>query len=293
MVLLDGKKLSTEIKAEIAVEVTRLKTAGHKVPHLSAILVGNSGASESYVSGKIKSCAEVGFKSSLFRFEDSVSEKELLDKIHAMNTDADIDGFIVQLPLPKHINVQKVTEAILPSKDVDGFHPINVGRLMQNIPCYLPATPYGIMQMIERYKIETAGKHCVVLGRSNIVGLPMSLLMARNTYPGNSTVTLCHSKTKNIMEIAASADIIVAAIGHPKFVTKEMVKEGAVVIDVGITRVPSDKTKSGYKITGDVDFESVASKCSYITPVPGGVGLMTIVGLLMNTLKAAKKEIKY
>ena len=263
------------------------------MPHLAAILVGNNGASESYVAGKIKSCAEVGFKSSLFRFEETVSEKELLEKINTINNNDDIDGFIVQLPLPKHINVQKVTEAISPAKDVDGFHPVNVGRMMQNIPCYLPATPYGIMQMIERYKIETSGKHCVVLGRSNIVGLPMSMLMARNTYPGNCTVTLCHSKTKNIKEVSASADIIVAAIGQPKFVTKEMVKEGAVVIDVGITRVASDKTKSGFKITGDVDFENVAAKCSYISPVPGGVGLMTIVGLLMNTMKAAKKEINY
>ena len=293
MVLLDGKKLSTEIKAEIAAEVVALKAKGHKVPHLAAILVGNSGASESYVAGKIKSCAEVGFNSSLFRFDETVSEKTLLDKINAINNDDDIDGFIVQLPLPKHINVQKVTESILPSKDVDGFHPINVGRVMQNIPAFLPATPFGIIQMIERYKIETSGKHCVVLGRSNIVGLPMSMLMVRNTYPGNCTVTVCHSKTKDIKEVIASADIIIAAIGHPKFVTKDMVKEGAAIIDVGITRVPSDKTKSGYKVTGDVDFENVADKCSYISPVPGGVGLMTIVGLLKNTLKAAKKEIQF
>jgi len=293
MILLDGKKLSAEIKAEIAAEATKLKAAGHKIPHLAAVLVGNNGASESYVAGKIRSCAEVGFKSSLVRYDETVSEKELLNKIAALNGDRDIDGFIVQLPLPKHINVQKVTEAISPCKDVDGFHPVNAGRMMHNIPCYIPATPFGILQMIERYKIETVGRNCVVLGRSNIVGLPMSSLMARNTYPGNCTVTLCHSKTKNIKEIASSADILIAAIGQPKYVTAGMVKEGAVVIDVGITRVPSDKTKSGYKITGDVDFDNVAPKCSYITPVPGGVGLMTIVGLLGNTLKAAKREISY
>ena len=293
MILLDGKKLSLEIKAEIAAEVTALKASGHKIPHLAAILVGNNGSSESYVAGKIKNCAEIGFKSSLFRFEESAGEKELLNKINELNDDYDIDGFIVQLPLPKHIHVQKVTEAIHPKKDVDGFHPVNVGRMAQNIPCYLPATPFGIIEMMERYKVETTGKHCVVLGRSNIVGLPMSILMARNTYPGNCTVTLCHSKTKNIKEIASSADIIIAAVGHPNYVTADMVKEGATVIDVGITRVPSDKTKSGYKITGDVDFDNVAPKCSHITPVPGGVGLMTIVGLLKNTLKAAKGEIAY
>jgi len=289
MTLLDGKTLSTEIKAEIAAEVRQLK----KPPHLAAVLVGNDGASESYVASKVKSCAEVGFKSSLIRYDASVTENQLLVKIHELNNDNDIDGFIVQLPLPKHISIQKITETVLPKKDVDGFHPVNAGRMIQNLPCYLPATPYGIMLMMERYKIETSGKHCVVLGRSNIVGMPMSILMARNGSPGNSTVTICHSKTEDINSILCSADIIIAAIGSPKFVKAEMVKEGAVVFDVGITRVPSSETKSGYKITGDVDFENVAPKCSYITPVPGGVGLMTIIGLLKNTLKAAKEEISY
>ncbi len=291
MILLDGKKISSEIKLELKSEVEQLVASGKRAPHLAAILVGNNGASETYVASKAKSCEEVGFKSSLIRFEDSASEKELLKKIIEINLDDSIDGLIVQLPLPKHISVQKVTETILPQKDVDGFHPINVGRMMQNLPCYLPATPFGILQVIERYKIETVGKHCVVLGRSNIVGLPMSVLMARNTYPGNCTVTLCHSKTKNLNEITQSADILIAALGQPGFVKADMVKQGVVVIDVGITRVASSQTKSGFKISGDVDFEHVSQKCSYITPVPGGVGLMTIVGLLKNTLMAAKKEI--
>jgi len=291
MILLDGKKLSTEIKSEIAVEVKRMFAAGKRPPHLAAILVGNNGASETYVASKARSCSEVGFESSLIRFDETVSEKELLEKIISINKDERIDGLIVQLPLPKHINVQKVTETILPQKDVDGFHPVNVGRMMQNLPCYIPATPFGILQMIERYKIETAGKNCVVMGRSNIVGLPMSVLMARNTYPGNCTVTLCHSKTKNISSITKEADIIIAALGQPGFVKADMVKDGAVVIDVGITRIPSTQTKSGYKISGDVDFEHVAPKCSFVTPVPGGVGLMTIVGLLQNTMMASKREI--
>ncbi len=291
--ILDGKKISSEIKLELKAEVEQLVASGKRAPHLAAILVGNNGASETYVTSKAKSCEEVGFKSSLIRFEDSVTEEELLKKIIEINIDESIDGLIVQLPLPKHINVQKVTETILPQKDVDGFHPINVGRMTQNLPCYLPATPFGILQMIERYKIETSGKHCVVLGRSNIVGLPMSVLMARNTYPGNCTVTLCHSKTKNLSEITQSADILIAALGQPGFVNADMVKQGVVVIDVGITRVTSTQTKSGFKISGDINFESVSPKCSYISPVPGGVGLMTIVGLLKNTLMAAKREIVY
>jgi methylenetetrahydrofolate dehydrogenase (NADP+) / methenyltetrahydrofolate cyclohydrolase len=293
MTIIDGKKLSTEFKAEITAEVKEMKDAGKKTPHLAAILVGNDGASETYVSSKVKTCEELGFKSSLIRFESNVTSKELLHAIDRINKDDDIDGLIVQLPLPKHIDVQKVTEAILPQKDVDGFHPINVGRMMQNLPCYIPATPYGILLMFEKYKIETAGRHCVVIGRSNIVGMPISVLMSRNTYPGNCTVTVCHSKTKNIADVIRTADIIIAAIGSPKFVTANMVKEGAVVIDVGISRSTSTETKSGYKLSGDVDFESVAPKCSYITPVPGGVGLMTIIGLLKNTLKASKKEITF
>jgi methylenetetrahydrofolate dehydrogenase (NADP+)/methenyltetrahydrofolate cyclohydrolase len=293
MILLDGKKLSGEIKKELTEEVQLILSSGKKVPHLAAILVGSNGASETYVASKKKNCEEVGFKSSLFRFDDSVSEKDLLSKIEEINLNDDIDGLIVQLPLPKHINVQKVTEKILPQKDVDGFHPVNAGRMLQNLPCYLPATPYGILLMLERYKIETSGKHCVILGRSNIVGMPMSVLMARNSPLGNCTVTVCHSKTKNISEVVRSADIIIAAVGSPKFVKAEMVKEGAVVIDVGITRVTSTETKSGFKIVGDVDFENVAPSCSYITPVPGGVGLMTIIGLLKNTLTASKKEIQF
>jgi methylenetetrahydrofolate dehydrogenase (NADP+) / methenyltetrahydrofolate cyclohydrolase len=289
MTILDGKKLSAELKAEIAAEVKQMK----KAPHLAAILVGNDGASETYVASKVKTCQELGFKSSLIRYENFVSEYELLAEIEKVNKENEIDGLIVQLPLPKHINVQKVTETILPQKDVDGFHPVNTGRMMQNLPCYLPATPYGILLMLERYKIETSGKHCVVIGRSNIVGMPMSVLMARNAYPGNCTVTVCHSKTKNIEEVIRSADIVIAAIGSPKFVKAAMVKEGAVVIDVGITRTATHETKSGYRISGDVDFDNVAPKSSYITPVPGGVGLMTIIGLLKNTLKAAKKEISF
>ncbi|MCX6292303.1 MAG: bifunctional 5,10-methylene-tetrahydrofolate dehydrogenase/5,10-methylene-tetrahydrofolate cyclohydrolase [Bacteroidetes bacterium] len=293
MILLDGKKLSAEIKSELASETKRLLESGKRAPHLAAILVGSNGASETYVASKAKSCGEVGFISSVIRFDESVSEKELLKKIIEINLDPAIDGLIVQLPLPKHINVQKVTETILPQKDVDGFHPVNVGRMMQNLPCYIPATPFGIMMMLERYRIETSGKHCVVLGRSNIVGMPVSILMARNNYPGNCTVTVCHSKTSNLEEITRQADLLIAALGSPGFVKEDMVKEGAVVIDVGITRVPSKETKSGFKISGDVDFDHVASKCSYITPVPGGVGLMTIVGLMKNTLTAAKKEIDF
>lgn len=293
MTLLDGKFLSAEIKAELSLEVEKMKLGGHRSPHLAAILVGNDGASETYVASKIKSCKEVGFSSSLIRFEENVSEAELLTKIEEINNDHTIDGLIVQLPLPKQISIRRVTEAISPAKDVDGFHPVNVGRMLQNIPGYISATPFGIIQMIERYKIPTEGKHCVVLGRSNIVGLPVSILMGRNNYPGNCTVTLCHSKSANLKSIAREADILIAAIGKSQFVTADMVKQGAVVIDVGITRISSSLTKSGFKLVGDVSFDEVASKCSYITPVPGGVGLMTIVALLQNTLKAARKEFLY
>ncbi len=289
--VIDGKKISEQIQSEIAAEVAVIKSSGGKVPHLAAVLVGNDGASETYVNGKVKACEKVGFKSSLHRMENSVSENDLLKKISDLNNDADIDGFIVQLPLPKHINVPKITEAVSPAKDVDGFHPVNTGRMLQNIPCYLPATPYGIMLLLERYKIETSGMHCVVLGRSNIVGLPVSVLLERNTYPGNCTVTVCHSKTKNIPEITQTADILITAIGKPEFVTADMVKNGAVVIDVGITRIKSSETKSGYRLIGDVKFDDVAPKCSYITPVPGGVGPMTITALLKNTLAASRKEI--
>ena len=290
MILLDGKMTSAAIKKEIAAEVSMRIQQGKRSPHLCAILVGNDGASETYVASKVKNCAEVGMRSSLIRFDEKISENELLNKISEINDDPGIDGLIVQLPLPAHINVQRVTETISPLKDVDGFHPVNIGRMVQNLPAFLPATPYGILLMMEYYKIETEGKHCVVLGRSNIVGMPMSILLARNAYPGNCTVTLCHSKTKNLDSVLKSADIIIAAIGKPEFVKANMVKEGAVVIDVGITRVKSDKTKSGYKLVGDVCFDEVAPKCSFITPVPGGVGLMTIIGLLKNTLRAANHE---
>jgi methylenetetrahydrofolate dehydrogenase (NADP+) / methenyltetrahydrofolate cyclohydrolase len=287
--ILDGKLVSATIKKVLSEEVSKM----NRPPHLCAVLVGKNGASETYVASKVKNCLETGFKSSLVRFDVDVSEKVLLDKIAEINADDSIDGLIVQLPLPEHINVQRVTEAILPSKDVDGFHPVNSGRLMQNLPCYIPATPYGIILMLEHYKIETAGKHCVVLGRSNIVGMPMSILMARNTNPGNCTVTLCHSKTKDLPGITRTADILIAALGRPNFVKADMVKDGVVVIDVGITRVPSSQTKSGFKITGDVDFDEVSKKSSWITPVPGGVGLMTIVGLLRNTLTASLRTIEY
>jgi methylenetetrahydrofolate dehydrogenase (NADP+) / methenyltetrahydrofolate cyclohydrolase len=291
MTLLDGKKTSEEIREEIAQEVKQIKAAGGKIPHLAAILVGNDGASETYVRNKVLACEKAGFVSTLIRFEDTVTEEELLMKIQDINHDDDIDGLIVQLPLPKHISADKVTETLVPYKDVDGFHPTNVGRMVLNLPAYIPATPYGIMELLERYRIETVGKHCVVIGRSHIVGSPMSILMAKNQTPGNCTVTMCHSRTKNLTEICQSADIIIAALGRPEFVTADMVKEGAVVIDVGITRVASEQTKSGFALKGDVKFDEVAPKCSFITPVPGGVGPMTIAMLLKNTLRSAKGEV--
>lgn len=291
MQLLDGKFVSEKLKQEIAAEAAGVLASRGRKPHLVAILVGNDGGSETYVASKMKNCEKVGFKSSLHRYDNSVSEAELLAKIEEINQDEDVDGLIVQLPLPKHIDPEKVTEKIDYKKDVDGFHPVNLGRMMRNLPCFIPATPYGIMMMLEEYKIETSGKHCVVVGRSNIVGSPMSILMARNAYPGNCTVTLTHSRTKDLKDVVASADIIVAAIGKKNFVTADMVKPGAVIIDVGINREVSETTKSGYKLYGDVDFDNVAEKASWITPVPGGVGLMTIVGLLKNTLASAKQEI--
>lgn len=291
MELIDGTKISNDIKAEIVKEILKMKESGVKRPHLAALLVGNDGGSETYVRNKEKSCVEVGFDSSVYKYPDTVKEKELLDVIDFINNDDEIDGLIVQLPLPKHISVSTVIERIRPEKDVDGFHPINLGRMMQGIPTYLPATPFGIVTLLDRSKIETAGKKCVILGRSNIVGTPLSVLLSRNSYPGNCTVTLCHSKTPNIKEICLEADIIVAAIGIPGFLKADMVKNGVVVIDVGTTRVVSSKTKSGFILVGDVDFTEVSKKCSFITPVPGGVGPMTIVSLLLNTFKAAKKEI--
>lgn len=291
MQLLDGKALSAQVKAEIKLETDKTKAAGGKKPHLAAILVGNNGASETYVASKIKSCEEIGFTSTLISLPDTTSEAELLSHIQDLNYDEDVDGFIVQLPLPAHISENTVMEAIAPEKDVDGFHPINVGRMCKGLPAYISATPFGILEMLERYKIETSGKHCVVVGRSQIVGLPMSILMQRNAYPGNCTVTICHSRTYNLKEVCQSADILIAALGRPEFITADYVKEGAVVIDVGITRVPDASKKSGFAIKGDVKFDEVAPKSSFITPVPGGVGLMTICGLLTNTLLASKKAI--
>ncbi|GAB3181603.1 bifunctional 5,10-methylenetetrahydrofolate dehydrogenase/5,10-methenyltetrahydrofolate cyclohydrolase [Telluribacter humicola] len=291
MQLLDGKLISSQIKAEIKTEVDYWTSKGGKKPHLAAILVGNDGASETYVASKIRSCEEIGFTSTLLRFDSDVTEAELLGAVEQLNNDPDVDGFIVQLPLPKHITENTIMEAVHPAKDVDGFHPINVGRMCKGLPAYLSATPFGIIEMLKRADIETAGKHCVVIGRSQIVGLPMSILMQRNTYPGNCTVTICHSKTQNLKEICKSADILIVALGRPEFVTAEYVKEGAVVIDVGISRVPDASKKSGFAIKGDVNFQNVAPKASFITPVPGGVGLMTICGLLTNTLMAARKEI--
>ena len=291
MELIEGKKIAGEIKLEIAEEVKQIIAKGGKRPHLAAVLVGNDGASETYVNSKVKSCEEVGFKSTLLRFEDTITEAELLEAIEGLNNDADIDGFIVQLPLPKHIDEDKITQAVAPEKDVDGFHPVNVGRLVIGLPSFVSATPAGIVELLKRYKIETQGKHCVVLGRSNIVGKPMSILMAQKSEYANCTVTLCHSRTENLKEITKQADILIAALGIPEYVTEDMVKEGATVIDVGITRVKSDLTKSGWKLKGDVKFDEVAPKCSFITPVPGGVGPMTIVSLMKNTLLAGKGEV--
>ena len=289
--LLDGKAVSAQMKREMAEEVAQIQAAGGKVPHLAAILVGHDGGSETYVAAKVKACAEIGFKSTLIRYEADVTEEELLRKVDELNHDDDIDGFIVQLPLPKHISEQKVIEAIDYRKDVDGFHPINVGRMSIGLPCFVSATPAGILELLKRYQIETQGKHCVVLGRSNIVGKPMATLMMQKAYPGNCTVTVCHSRSENLHEMCRMADILIVALGVPEFVKADMVKEGAVVVDVGTTRLPSSKTKSGFKLTGDVKFDEVAPKCSYITPVPGGVGPMTIISLMRNTLLAGKKAI--
>jgi methylenetetrahydrofolate dehydrogenase (NADP+) / methenyltetrahydrofolate cyclohydrolase len=289
MQLIDGKAISDQIKAEIAQQVSEIKAKGGKTPHLAAILVGHDGGSETYVGHKVKACEQVGFKSTLIRYEDDVTEAELLKKIAELNNDADLDGFIVQLPLPKHISEQKIIEAIDYRKDVDGFHPVNVGRLVIGLPAFISATPSGIIELIKRYKIETAGKNCVVLGRSNIVGRPVSVLMSQKGI--DATVTVCHSRSNNLKEICASADILIVALGSPEFVTADMVKSGAVVIDVGTTRVKSTETKTGFKLKGDVKFDEVSPKCSFITPVPGGVGPMTIVSLLQNTLLSAKGEI--
>jgi methylenetetrahydrofolate dehydrogenase (NADP+) / methenyltetrahydrofolate cyclohydrolase len=287
--LIDGKKIAAEIRQEIAAEVAKLHESGKKIPHLAAVLVGNNGSSETYVSNKVKDCGEVGFRSTLLRFSEDISEEELLKTILQLNKNEDIDGFIVQLPLPDHISENKVIEAIDPSKDADGFHPVNLGKMMIGLPCFLPATPYGIVELVKRYKIETAGKNCVVIGRSNIVGRPVSILLSQKGI--DATVFVVHSRTKDIQNIIKQADIIIAAIGVPYFVKAEMVKEGAVVIDVGTTRVASPETKSGWKLAGDVDFENVAPRCSFITPVPGGVGPMTRVSLLRNTLLAVSDKI--
>ncbi len=289
MQLIDGKAIAAEIKKEIAQEVEEIVKNGGKTPHLAAILVGHDGGSETYVAHKVKACGECGFKSTLIRFEDDITEEQLLQEVERLNNDDDVDGFIVQLPLPKHISEQRVIETIDYKKDVDGFHPINVGRMSIGLPCFVSATPAGIMELLKRYNINTQGKNCVVLGRSNIVGKPVATLMMQKSNPGNATVTVCHSRSENLKEICKNADIIIAALGSPEFVTADMVKEGAVIVDVGTTRIPSDKTKSGFKLTGDVKFDEVAEKCSYITPVPGGVGPMTIVSLMRNTLLAGKK----
>ncbi|MBO5679653.1 MAG: bifunctional methylenetetrahydrofolate dehydrogenase/methenyltetrahydrofolate cyclohydrolase FolD [Bacteroidaceae bacterium] len=291
MTLIDGKAISEQIKQEIAAEVAERVARGEKRPHLAAILVGHDGGSETYVANKVKACEVCGFTSSLIRFESDVTEETLLAEIERLNQDTDVDGFIVQLPLPRHINEQRIIEAIDYRKDVDGFHPINVGRLSIGLPCFVSATPNGILQLLKRYNIETSGKKCVILGRSNIVGKPMATLMMQKAYPGDATVTVCHSRSKDLVKECREADILIAAMGQPNFVTADMVKEGAVVIDVGTTRVPDATRKSGFKLTGDVKFDEVAPKCSYITPVPGGVGPMTIVSLMMNTLLAGTKAV--
>lgn len=291
MQLLDGKLVSEKIKQDITLEAAEFLANSGRKPHLVAILVGHDGGSETYVASKMRNCQQVGFDSTNIRYEDDITQQELIDKIKELNRDESIDGLIVQLPLPKHIDPEVVTEAIDYRKDVDGFHPVNLGRMQRNLPCFIPATPYGILLMLDHYQIQTSGMHAVVVGRSNIVGSPMSVLLARNAQPGNCTVTLTHSRTKNLREEVLRADLVIAAIGKKHFVTADMVKDGAVVIDVGINREASTSTKSGYKLYGDVDFEAVAPKTSYITPVPGGVGLMTIIGLLKNTLAAARKEV--
>ncbi|MFZ4263472.1 bifunctional 5,10-methylenetetrahydrofolate dehydrogenase/5,10-methenyltetrahydrofolate cyclohydrolase [Sphingobacterium sp. HJSM2_6] len=291
MKLLDGKVVSAKLKEDIKKEAAELTIKLGRKPHLVAILVGNDGGSETYVASKMRNCQEVGFESTNFHYESTISEEALLNKIQEINQDDQIDGLIVQLPLPKHIDPEKVTEAIDYRKDVDGFHPINLGRMQRNLPCFIPATPYGILLMLDHYQLDLAGKKAVVVGRSNIVGSPMSILLGRNSNPGNCTVTLTHSKTQNLKEEVLQGDIVIAAIGRKNFVTADMVKEGAIVVDVGINRETSTETKSGFKLFGDVDFEEVSKKVSYITPVPGGVGLMTIIGLLKNTLEAAKGSI--
>ena len=286
MQILDGKKAAQAIKDVLRIDVAQRANEGKKIPHLAAILVGNNGASETYVAAKVKACEETGFKSTHIRFEETISENKLLEKIEELNNDPDIDGILVQLPLPKHISDENVINTISPDKDVDGFHPVSIGRMVQGLPTFVPATPYGIMLLLEHYKIDTKGKHAIVIGRSNIVGRPMSVLLSANSNPGNCTVTICHSQTKNLEEICLQGDIIVAALGRPGFVKADMVKEGAIVIDVGITRVEDATRKSGFKLNGDVDFENVAPKCSWITPVPGGVGPMTIAALMKNTFRS-------
>ncbi len=292
MTLIDGKATAEQIKGEIAAEVAALKAEGKRAPHLAAILVGHDGGSETYVANKVKACERCGFDSTLLRFPDSITEQELLDEIDKLNNDPNVDGFIVQLPLPRHIDEQKITEAILPEKDVDGFHPVNVGRMSIGLPCFRSATPAGIMALLSRYGIETSGKHAVILGRSNIVGKPMATLLMQKSEPGNCTVTVCHSRTPDIKSVCRQADILIAAMGQPGFVTADMVKPGAVVIDVGTTRIPDATRKSGFRLSGDVDFENVAPLCSFITPVPGGVGPMTICSLMSNTLQAYRNNCK-
>jgi len=289
--LIDGKAISEKIKSEIAEEVKIIVASGKRAPHLAVIIVGHDGGSESYVAGKVKDCGDCGFRSTLIRFEEDVTEEALLQEIDKLNNDPEVDGFIVQLPVPKHISEEKIIEAIDYRKDVDGFHPVNVGRMSIGLPCYVSATPSGIIELLRRYEIPTSGKNCVVIGRSNIVGKPIASLMMQKGYPGDATVTVCHSRTKNLKEICLNADIIIAALGSPEFLKADMVKDGVTIIDVGTTRVPSTLTKSGFKLKGDVAFDEVAPKCSFITPVPGGVGLMTRIALMKNTLLAAKKEI--
>ncbi|MEY2586777.1 MAG: bifunctional methylenetetrahydrofolate dehydrogenase/methenyltetrahydrofolate cyclohydrolase FolD [Bacteroidota bacterium] len=286
MEILDGKLVSQAVKDKLKAQTEERKKQGKKLPHLAAVLIGNNGASETYVASKVKSCSEIGFTSTLIRFPQEVTEEELLFKLNELNDDFDVDGILVQLPLPSHISEQKIIETIYPTKDVDGFHPESVGRMVQGLPAFYPATPYGILLLLEHYKIETKGKHAVVIGRSNIVGRPISIMLSKNDYPGNCTVTVCHSHTPNLAEICLQGDIIIAALGKPEFLKSNMVKPGAVVVDVGITRVTDSTKKSGFSIKGDVDYDDVAPKCSYITPVPGGVGPMTIAALLMNTFKA-------